>query len=151
MSMTRFHIRLPGKVLVYIPQLLLLSLLISCSPVSPAHDDGDARIKVESARYTGNPGDQIETACGEWSLTPEQVRAFFELSSRYEEYPYSEFYQVPCTISGEISAEGHVWRFEINGGGTATWSSDSQARYWGCSAEQCEPLVLLLSDGMSGD
>jgi len=141
----------PVKVLVCIPQILLLSLLLSCSPVSPARDGGDAQIKVESARYTGKAGDPIEAACLEWSLAPGQVRAFFESSRRYEENPYSGFYQVPCAIAGEISAKGRIWRFEINGGGTATWRSGSQTRYWECSAEQCEPLVLLLSDGMSGD
>lgn len=151
MNTTRFHTRPLVRALACTPRLLLLSLLPSCSLAFPAHDDGGAQVKVENARYTGKTGGELEAACLDWSLTPEQVRTFFDLGRRYKENPYSEFYQLPCIISGRILAEDRIWHFEINGGGTATWSSDGQTRYWGCRAERCGSLVLLLSDGMSGD
>lgn len=84
-------------------------------------------------------------------IDPRTGTRFFELSRQYDENPYSEFYQVPCMIAGQISSEDRAWRFEINGGGTATWSANGQVRHWGCRAAQCEPLVLLYSDGLSGD
>lgn len=74
---------------------------------------------------------------------------FFRLSERYDESPYSQFYQLPCSISGELQAEGKTWQFTINGGATATWNHQGVTRYWGCSAKACEALVLMPTDMMN--
>ena len=73
------------------------------------------------------------------------------LSERYEESPYGRFYQVPCSIPGELEAQGRAWNFQINGGATATWRSGDETRYWGCSDAQCADLVLLETDLMAPD
>lgn len=75
---------------------------------------------------------------------------FFALSREYGENPYQEFYQMNCSISGELQSSGVTWSFKIDGGGTAAWRSGHTVRYWGCSAQDCEPLVILLTDGMKG-
>jgi len=100
------------------------------------------------SRYDGAAGDPLETACRRWRLSAQQVAEFFRLSREYEEPPYSAFYQLPCSISGKLRSEGTTWHFVIGGGGTATWSKGGQTRYFGCSADACEPLVLLPADGM---
>lgn len=96
-------------------------------------------------------GGSEEAACMEWRLVPTQVERFFKLSDRYEESPYSAFYHVPCSISGELQAEGHSWSFQINGGATAIWTSGEETRYWGCSDEQCADLVIFATDLMDPD
>ncbi|MGH8074049.1 MAG: hypothetical protein ACREO4_08250 [Lysobacter sp.] len=83
-----------------------------------------------------------------WHLGQSQAERFFEISERYEESPYNAFYQVPCSISGELEAEGRSWTFQINGGATAAWTSGDEVRYWGCSDNECEALVLLPTDLM---
>lgn len=105
-------------------------------------------IEVAVAEYTGEAGDPLETACRDWRLGKDEVAEFFRLSQRYEQSPYSAFYQLPCSISGRLRSEGVAWDFTIDGGATATWSHDGQTRHFGCSAEACAPLVLLPSDGM---
>ena len=138
--------------LIYILQVPLLSLLLSCSYLPHGSSESvDDSVEVERARYAGLVDDPLEVVCREWSLNPAQVRQFFALSSQYTDVPYGEFYQIPCAIEGNISAEGRVWHFAINGGGTATWRSGSEVRYWGCRSKECDPLVLLPSDGMDSD
>ncbi|MGY0610784.1 hypothetical protein [Luteimonas sp. A501] len=105
-------------------------------------------IEVADAEYTGAAGDPLEAACGEWQLSGRQVVEFFQLSRQYGQSPYSEFYQLPCSISGKLRSEGATWDFVIGGGGTATWSHGGQTRHFGCSAEACAPLVLLHTDLM---
>lgn len=86
-----------------------------------------------------------------WHLAPSQAERFFKISERYEESPYEAFYQVPCSISGELQVERSSWDFQINGGATAIWTSGDETRYWGCSDEQCADLVLLPTDLMDPD
>ncbi|MGY0620435.1 hypothetical protein [Lysobacter sp. A378] len=112
----------------------------------------DAGIQVISAappRYDGAPGDALQDACQAWELSAQQVERFFQLSEPYPSNPYSGFYQLPCSVSGELQAEGKIWTFEINGGATAIWRAEDEARYWGCSVEECEPLVLMPTDSMN--
>lgn len=105
-------------------------------------------IDVGEPRYGGESGDPLEAACHEWRLTGAQVAEFFRLSRQYEKRPYAGFYHLPCSISGKLRSEGVTWRFTIDGGGMATWSNGGQTRYFGCSVDACEPLVLLPADGM---
>ena len=105
-------------------------------------------IEVADAEYTGEAGDPLEAACRDWRLSKGQVAEFFRLSQRYEQSPYTGFYQLPCSISGRLRSEGAIWDFTIGGGATAIWSNGGQTRYFGCSADACEPLVLLPADGM---
>jgi len=91
----------------------------------------------------------LAEACANWQLTKEQVQHFFQLSKAYKESPYSEFYQLPCSIEGVVEADGRTWEFTINAGATAVWWNGEEVRYFGCSAPACEPLVLLMPDGMN--
>lgn len=103
---------------------------------------------IGSAIYNGKHAADDEARCKRWRLSGKQAVQFFQLCKRYEENPYSRFYQASCAISGELIAEGKIWRFEIDGGGTATWQHEGEVRHWGCSAPSCEPLVMLLTDFM---
>lgn len=107
--------------------------------------------RVAAAKYEGVVGGSEQAACDGWRLGARQVERFFRLSEHYEESPYSAFYQVPCSISGELQAEGRSWIFQINGGATATWTNGDEVRYWGCSDERCADLVLLATDLMDPD
>lgn len=122
----------------------------ACGHARPAVDIAQSSriIEVSRSEYSGPPGDALEVACGAWRLSDRQVATFFKLSRRYEESPYAAFYQVPCSISGKIEAEGKAWDFVIGGGGTATWSHDSETRYFGCGVRACESLVLMPTDFM---
>lgn len=123
----------------------------ACSHASRTVDGakGPRIVAVAGAEYSGPSGDALETACRNWRLSDRDVARFFELSERYEESPYSAFYQVPCSISGRIEAEGEAWEFVIDGGGTAIWSHENETRYFGCSAQACESLVLMPTDLMN--
>ena len=133
--------------------MVAAAILVACQPASP-HLSSDHAVRVTrvaAAQYEGAAGDGEEAACLGWRLDPSQVERFFELSERFEENPYEAFYQVPCSVSGELQAEGRSWRFRINGGATATWSSGDEVRYWGCSEKECGALVLLATDLMEPD
>ena len=135
--------------LVYLP--LMIMTFPSCRYASPLPDASSAFqvIQVDPAKLETTPPDEgIAHACSSWSLDAEQVERFFKLSKEYKENPYSMFYQVPCSISGELRAGEKVWRFSINGGATATWSRDGETRHWGCSVKECEQLVILAADSM---
>lgn len=129
--------------------------LLSCSSAPPPGlaivDAGPQVISVALPRYDGPPGDALQDACQAWELSAQQVERFFQLSEPYSSNPYSGFYQLPCSVSGELQAEGKAWTFEINGGGTATWRAKEETRYWGCSVEECGPLVLMPTDSMNPD
>lgn len=111
--------------------------------------------KVASAKLHAVARDEkdqsIVQACRSWALTEAQVESFFKLSKEYEDEPYSLFYQVPCSISGELQIDRQTWQFSINGGATATWSRESVTRHWGCSVAECEPLVMMATDFMGPD
>ncbi|MFL5357753.1 hypothetical protein [Archangium sp.] len=96
----------------------------------------------------GGKDEALIAECAKWKLTKEQARRFFQISNSYKENPYSEFYQLPCSIEGVVQAEGRTWEFTINAGATAVWRSGKEVRYFGCSAPACEPLVLMMPDGM---
>ncbi|MEZ0471143.1 hypothetical protein [Luteimonas salinilitoris] len=129
------------------------SLLASaCGSQLSAVQSGDGAamrvVRVDPSEYQGEAGDPLEDACRGWKLTNGQVERFFRLSDRYDDNPYGEFYQVPCSISGEIEADGKTWQFVIGGGATATWHRDGETMEWGCRVTECGPLVLLPYDGM---
>ena len=133
--------------------MLAAMTLTACQPASPrpSSDDAVRVIRVAAAKYEGTVGGSEKVACDGWHLGTLQVEQFFRLSERYEESPYGAFYQVPCSISGELEAVGRSWNFQINGGATAIWTSGSETRYWGCSDQQCANLVLLATDLMDPD
>lgn len=123
---------------------------VSCGHARPAGESLQSQeiIEVADAEYVGPPGDPLEAACRDWRLSARQVATFFQLGQRYEQRPYAAFYQVPCSISGKLRAEGKTWDFVIGGGGTAIWTHGEEERHFGCSADACEPLVLLPTDLM---
>lgn len=106
--------------------------------------------EIGRAAYSGRAATAEERVCKDWRLSAAQVERFFALSKEYAENPYREFYQVSCSTSGKLESEGKTWAFEIEGGGTAIWKAGNSTRFWGCSASACEPLVILLTDGMEG-
>lgn len=135
---------------------MLISVLMAAAcaglPADSPPDDSSLRVvDVEPAEYRDAAGHSLEEACRTWRLSPSQVQAFFHLADAYEDRPYDRFYQVGCSISGRLRAEGRDWRFAINGGGIATWENDSTIRHFGCSARECETLLLLPTDGMDPD
>ncbi|MDN5780466.1 MAG: hypothetical protein L0H23_00345 [Luteimonas sp.] len=133
-----------------LPVMLLLMDAAGIGHPGPADETpGPLRVvDVEAPRHGGAEGSPLESACRNWRLSDRDVARFFELSETYAQSPYSAFYQVPCSISGKIEAEGKAWDFVIDGGGTATWSHGNETRYFGCSAKACEPLVLMPTDLM---
>ena len=133
--------------------MLAAATLAACHPAStrPSSDHAVRVIRVGTAQYEGTAGGGEEAACRKWRLSASQVERFFSLSKSFEDSPYSAFYQVPCSIRGELQAQGRVWDFQINGGATAVWTSGEQTRYWGCTDEQCAGLVLIAADGMDPD
>ncbi len=106
-------------------------------------------LAVSPPDYHGTPGHPLGEACRNWALSAQQVERFFQLSDGYSEAPFSRFYQVGCGISGELYADGQRWTFAINGGGMATWQAGERIRHFGCSAPECDSLLLLPSDGMA--
>ncbi len=132
--------------------LLLSSLLPACGPVVLSHEGkGIGRVEIEAASFSGRDGDPLYKACQDWSMTEADVRRFFSLSTPYEDNPYSEFYQLPCSISGRIEVDGQVWDYEINAGGVGKWTGKGKSRYWGCAAKECASLLLLPTDSMTGE
>ncbi|MDR0183971.1 hypothetical protein P8609_13485 [Lysobacter sp. UC] len=107
-------------------------------------------LSIKPSTYSGRGGTTEEQACKEWRLSKAQARRFFGLSKEYSANPYHAFYQLNCSITGQLKSGGKTWAFGIDGGGTATWRSGRTTRYWGCSTSRCEPLVILLTDGMEG-
>jgi hypothetical protein len=103
--------------------------------------------RFEASQSSGRDEALIE-ACAKWRLTKEQAQRFFRLSKPFEENPYNEFNQLPCSIEGVVEAEGEIWEFIINAAATAFWQHGEEVRYFGCSAPACEPLVLMMPDQM---
>lgn len=117
--------------------------------VAPRGLDSLRVTRVDPASYRGSSDDGLRQACAQWRLSEEQVRQFFLLSDEYDDEPYSRFYQIPCSISGDLEVNGTSWTFVIGGGATATWERHGDTRHWGCSAEACASMVLLPTDGMN--
>jgi hypothetical protein len=148
MNTTRFRTRRQVKVLLCTVALAATSACRTASKASPSLEIKDIR----SSTFQGGEDHQdkaLAEACASWQLTKAQAQQFFQLSTPYKESPYSEFYQLPCSIEGVVEAEGKTWDFNINAGATAVWSRGAEVRYFGCSAPACEPLVLLMPDGMN--
>lgn len=131
---------------------MLVGLLPACSWFQGAGNNVEIDVTaVDQVQYSGAPEDPLRSACEKWTLTPAQVERFFAISQRYPESRYSEFYQLPCAISGALEEGGRTWAFEINGGGMAIWKAGDEVRNWGCSAKECRSLVLLPTDEMRGE
>ncbi|WP_460758955.1 hypothetical protein [Lysobacter fragariae] len=87
-------------------------------------------------------------ACSAWRFSKAQVERFFASSREEPEGKAHEFYDLPCTISGTLTAEGRRWDFTINAASTALWRNGGDERYWGCRAKACESMVLLMPDDL---
>jgi hypothetical protein len=143
---------------------MVLMVASACKPKSEANPSLEAKERgaetkphleikeVRPSRFKASEGGSKDEAlvaeCAKWKLTKEQARRFFQISTSYKENPYNEFYQLPCSIEGVVEAEGKTWEFTINAGATAVWKSGKEVRYFGCSDPACEPLVLMMPDGM---
>ncbi|MEL1266367.1 hypothetical protein [Pseudoxanthomonas putridarboris] len=93
--------------------------LLSCRPVSYSPDAESAAsfevIRVDAPQFQAGGDEALKPVCEDWRLSSEQVERFFSFSESYEQSPYGQFYQVPCSISGELRDEGKTWQFKING------------------------------------
>lgn len=135
---------------------MLVFTLAACNPTPrPPRNDASPPLeikKIGSSKFqaveSGNKDEALAEACANWRLTKEQVHQFFQISKAYKESPYSEFYQLPCSIDGVVEAEGKTWEFTINAGATAVWRKGEEIRYFGCSVPACASLVLMMPDGM---
>lgn len=108
-------------------------------------------IEISAPTYdpTGARGDGsvLEAQCKAWSLDREQAEAFFRLSKPISgEEKHGAFYVLPCNVEGRLQADGRSWSFQINAGATATWTSGTEIRDFGCSDPACEPLVLMMPE-----
>lgn len=132
-----------------IPTLLAVACTGRLTDPSAAHSPDI--LEVAAPEYHGAAGHPLEAACRDWQLSPSQVQAFFRLADTYQDSPYNRFYQVGCSISGHLQAEGRHWHFAINGGGIATWEDGDTVRHFGCRARECAALLLLPTDEMEPD
>lgn len=133
-------------------QVFVIAVVLIGYSLESRADGVEVRITgIAPANYNGTARDDLRNACQAWELSAQQVERFFQLSEPYPSNPYSGFYQLPCSVSGELQAEGKMWTYEINGGATATWRAEGETRYWGCSVEECERLVLMPADSMNPD
>lgn len=96
------------------------------------------------------PDPALEAACKTWKLDRDGVARFFNASREYPDGARDAFYALPCTISGQLQAEGKTWSYVINAAATATWTNGTVVRTFGCSASACTPLVLMMPDDNSG-
>jgi hypothetical protein len=86
--------------------------------------------------------------CSAWSLDAAQASSLFRLSKPLREGELHDYGWLPCSIKGRVQAEGRTWDFEINAAGTSTWRNGGDARLLGCSQAACEPLVILMPEGL---
>ncbi len=96
------------------------------------------------------PDTALEASCKAWTLDRAGVARFFAASREYPDGTHDAFYWLPCTINGQLQAEGRTWEYQINAAATATWTSGDVVRTFGCSAAACTPLVLMMPDDNSG-
>jgi hypothetical protein len=120
----------------------------SSAEAKPHFEVKEVRPSKFQASEGGGKDEALVAECAKWKLTKQQAQRFFQISTSYKDSPYSEFYQLPCSIEGVVEAEGKTWEFTINAGATAVWRKGKDVRYFGCSAPACEPLVLMMPDGM---
>jgi hypothetical protein len=128
-------------------------MLPACSNSRP-HPRAEPRaievLEIGASEYdpTGARGDgpTLAADCKRWSLTRQQVETFFRHSQPIADGAGNAFYALPCHIAGRLRAEGRTWDFRINAAATATWTSGEDIRWLGCTARECESLVLLMPD-----
>jgi hypothetical protein len=97
------------------------------------------------------PDAGLEASCRSWRLDRAGVARFFAASREYPDGLQDAFYVLPCTISGQLQAQGKTWTYQINAASTATWTSGDVVRTFGCTASACTPLVLMMPDGNAGE
>lgn len=129
-------------------------MLACSSPAGPRADAtqasaGPTVLEISAPTYDpvgmGGDGPALEAECKRWALTREQAQTFFRLSKPITgEEKHGAYYDLPCTVTGRVRAEGRTWDFAIDGAATATWTSGNEVRLLGCSDPACEPLVLMM-------
>jgi Uri superfamily endonuclease len=86
------------------------------------------------------------TFCQSWGLTAEQAERFFSLSDEYLEGHFRLFYWLPCNVNGVLESEGRKWNFSINQAASGIWRDGDTIKLWGCSADECKSLNLMMPD-----
>jgi hypothetical protein len=137
--------------------LAAATMLASCAGGATRDSaQGDIRIvRIEAAAMDpdalSDPNNvPVANECKTWKLRPDQAARFFRLA---QEYPTADgqgvghdFYWLPCSIRGQLTAADGAWDFSINGAATGTWRRGETVRQWGCRDRRCKPLVLLMPD-----
>ncbi|MFD1261484.1 hypothetical protein [Entomomonas asaccharolytica] len=129
-----------------------LVIITNCQAEYSKYEIEVTQVNPVTITYKKHPQPSDEAmyqACQEWNLTAEQVREFFMLSKHYKESPYNLFYQLPCSITGELQLEDQTWQFTIDAGATGKWQNTNTVLYFGCTDNNCEPLVLMMPDNMN--
>lgn len=142
----------------------LALLLAACSspaarpadaPAAPGANRSSVVVRsVGAPVYTPEPGRAtdagLQLACQAWTLDHDDVARFFAASREYPDGTQDACCALPCTISGQLTADGQTWDDRINAAATAIWIHGKRMRPFGCSDQACAPLVLLPPDNNAG-
>ncbi len=125
---------------------------MACHPQG-RHADAPGTVRVleiSKAEYAPRQGERAipaeEAACKAWVLDKQQAETFFRLSKPLKEGELHDYDWLPCSIKGQLTADGKPWSFEINAAGTSTWRSKDQAKLLGCAQPACAPLILMMRE-----
>lgn len=120
-------------------------------------DAGGAFSVVSVSRPEFDPASQhrgdaaIKSECEAWQIDKVRAQTFFRLSKPIASTAAEPYYHLPCSVQGQVRAEGRTWAFRINAGSTATWTDGSEVRSFGCSDPACAPLVLMMPEQGDAD
>lgn len=136
--------------------IIMIILMMTSYPIYTQSKQSASEIQIETVNAVTIDINQLSMitdsamyqACQHWQLNKQQVKQFFELSENYSDYPYSLYYQIPCSITGTLKYQNKIWRFTIDGGATGVWQYKTDIKYFGCHKAACESLVILPTDGM---
>lgn len=151
MSMTKFHIKWRAKVLSL---TIAIMTILSCNANTTSSGQSIEiekfnSVTIDNSSFFKENDQAILQACKNWQLNKQQVKHFFEQSDSYTDYPYTEYYQVPCKITGTLKSQGKIWPFTIDGGATGKWRNQQTTKYFGCKKSACESLVIMPTDNVN--
>jgi hypothetical protein len=86
-------------------------LLSCCIPAT-------RRVGLDAVRLTATGVDEPGAFCADFSLTPEQVTAFFARATRVGPMEAHDLLYLPCFVRGRGSLNGQEVTWEVRAGGT---------------------------------
>lgn len=159
MNTTAFRTKHAAKALSFTALALTMCSILACTSrpdhlakSQPQSTDAITVVRISRPSYNARgeqgSGAALRSECDRWKIDRKQAATFFRLSERISsETAHRDFYYLPCSVTGELEAEGKVWNFEINAAATATWVNGDEIRSFGCSNPACKPLVVMMPDG----